>query len=176
MNHEKKKGLAVLQVEGRKEELSTANLLFSHFGPAAFDLLDTHHTGLGYSAGVERLTGLVREGKFSMDEFSSDPVTGIADFLRGYFTDRGGNQPEVWFKDNTVFLKTELDAFCPTIEAENLLPQKHRDICNVYCRSFAKGMLKIFEDLVPGLQINFYNLSSKRSGGDCVEAFQVVHP
>ena len=65
-----------------------------------------------------------------------------------------------------------------TIEAEKLAEQCHEDVCAIYCRTFAKGIVSVLEDFFPEIVINFYNVSSRRDGkdSDCKEAFQVLSP
>ena len=150
--------------------------LHQEFGNNAFKSITRYYTNSGYTKGIERITKLTKENKFSKIEFEKDPVKSIADFLRGYFIERDGNLPEVWFENNTVYLKTEYCEYCVTIEAEKSAKHCHDDVCAIYCRAFAKGLISIFEDIFPGIVINFYNVSSRRDGkeSDCVEAFQVI--
>jgi hypothetical protein len=175
---DQKKSIDNLDLANRKNELVNVNTLYNHFGSAAFRAIEKQYTGSGYQTGVERLTRLIKNKLFSRSEFSRDPIKGIEEFLHGYFKDRGGNLPRVWSEKNTVYLMTEFNVPCVTIAAEKEVPVPHREICNIYCRAFVKGMLKIFEDFFPGIVINFYNASSRRGPekGDCVEAFQVVLP
>ncbi|MFC1724119.1 hypothetical protein ACFL4T_00725 [candidate division KSB1 bacterium] len=171
-----KKSIDSLQFSTRKNELQNINLLVNEFGDSAFRVIGNYYFNTGYEAGFERLTKLIENKRFSYEKFKKDPVKGISDFLHGYFKDRGGNLPKVWSEDNTVFLMTEIGVTCITIEAEKEVSVPHRDICNIYCRAFVKGMVNIFEDFYPGITINFYNAGSRRDKvkKDCIEAFQVI--
>jgi len=173
-----KKGINSIELETRKSDLDNVKVLVNEFGKLAYSVVDKYYCNIGYETGVDRLIKLLRKNEFSKQDFLADPVKNIRDFLHGYFKDRGGNLPKVWTENNTVFLMTEISVPCITIAAEKLVGICHKDICNVYCRALAKGIIKIFEDFFPGIKINFYNKSSRRNGGrsDCIEAFQVVIP
>lgn len=173
-----KKSISNLDLANRKNELSNINILFNQFGNLAYRAIEQQYTCCGYETGVERLTKLVKNNLFSKSKFTDDPVKGIEEFLHGFFKDRGGNLPKVWSEKDTVYLMTEVNVPCITIAAEKKIKVHHKDICNLYCRAFVKGLIKIFEDLFPGILINFYNVSSRRGEGknDCVEAFQVIVP
>ncbi len=86
--------------------------------------------------------------------------------------------PDVFIEGNTVFLETKFCKNCLTIEAEKLAEHCHEDVCAIYCRTFAKGIVSVLEDFFPEIVINFYNVSSRRDGkdSDCREAFQVLSP
>lgn len=172
------KGINTVEYEDRKNDLSNIQVLFNEFGNPAYRAIEKYNTGIGYESGIERLTQLIKEKKFTKSRFMADPVKGIEEFLHGFFKDRGGNLPKVWSEKNTVFLMTEISVPCITIEAEKEAPIRHREICSVYCRAEVKGLIQIFEDFFPGIQIQFYNVSSRRSqeGDDCVEAFKVIVP
>ena len=172
----KPKSIDNLNLQNRINELNNIYELHQVFDSNAFKAIARYYTNSGYAKGIERITKLLKENKFSRKEFEQDPVKNIADFLRGYFIYRGGNLPEVWFEENIVYLKTEYCKYCVTIEAERSAEHCHDDVCAIYCRAFAKGLISIFEDLFPGIVINFYNVSSRRDGkeSDCVEAFQVI--
>ncbi len=85
---------------------------------------------------------------------------------------------DVFIEGNTVFLETKFCKNCLTIEAEKQAEQCHEDVCAIYCRTFAKGIVSVLEDLFPEIVINFYNVSSRRDGknSDCREAFQILSP
>jgi len=172
-----KKSIDNLNLQNRINELNNIYDLHQEFGDNAFKSIAKYYTNSGYAKGIEGITKLIKENRFCKKEFEEDPIKNIADFLRGYFSDRGGNLPEVWFEDNTVYLKTEYCKYCETIEAEISARHCHDDVCAIYCRAFAKGLISIFEELFPGIVINFYNVSSRRDGkdSDCVEAFQVIN-
>jgi hypothetical protein len=172
------KGINNLSVEKRIAELNDYALLHSIFGDLSFRAIGKYNFFAGYSIGFERMIKLLRDGRFDKEVFEDKPIDGICEFLQGYFTDRGGNQPEIWSEYSSVFLKTRSCKFCVTIEAEKSSEKCHDDVCAIYCRSFAKGLVKVLEEFYPGLVINFYNFSSRRDGkdSDCVEAFQVVTP
>lgn len=173
-----KKGLESLDLETKIKELETINLLHEEFGDVAFRSVEKYYVYSGYITGMDRLSSLVKSGEFDAKTFWDDPVMAIEIFLRGYFVERGGNMPEIWSENRTVYLKTAYCKFCVTIEAEAHAPKCHNDVCYIYCRAFAKGMVKVLEEFFPGLIINFYNKSSRRDGEgmDCVEAFQIVTP
>lgn len=174
----REKGINTVDYENRKNDLSKIRFLYNEFGNLTYRAIEKYNTGIGYECGIERLTRLIKEKKFSKSQFMADPVKGIETFLHGFFKDRGGNLPKVWSEKNTVFLMTEISVPCITIEAEKEVPIRHREICSVYCRAEVKGLIQIFEDLFPGIQIQFYNVSSRRGpeGDDCVEAFKVIVP
>jgi len=165
-----------LNIESRKNELESINKLYETFGYSSFDLVERYNISVGFETGYKRLLNIVGNGELDNDIFYADPVGIISNFLFMYFKDRGGNLPEVWSDNNIVYLKTEFGKTCVTFEAEKLITVNHREICNVYCRSFVKGMLSVFEELFPGIKINFFNKSSRRTGEDCVEGFQIVYP
>jgi len=170
------KSIDNLNLQNRINELNNIYVLYQFFGDNAFRAIASYYENSGYSKGIERITKLIRENKFSISDFAENPQKSIADFLQGYFIDRGGNLPQVWYEENTVFLKTEYCKYCVTIEAEKTAQNCHDDVCAIYCRAFAKGLISIFETLFPSIVINFYNVSTRRdgSGNDCVEAFQII--
>jgi len=172
------KSINNLKLSNRIEELNSINSLYLEFGDQAFRAIEKYYFNSGYQTGFDRLIKLVNEKKLSKNDIVKSPLETIRDFLHGYFADRGGNLPEVWIEKNTVYLKTEFCRYCVTIEAEKTAAKCHDDICAIYCRSFAKGLVKVLEEFYPGLVINFYNHSSRRDGkdSDCVEAFQVIIP
>lgn len=172
-----KKGLDNLNIKAREKEINIIKYFFDEFGESAFRTVQKYHFSIGYQKGYELLDTLLSNKKFSRDIFWKNPVCGVKDFLISYFKQRGGNMPEIWSENDTVYLKTAAEIFCVTEEAEKMALKSHNDICNIYCRSFVEGMIGIFEDLFPGLIINFYNVSSRRDEmrRDCVEAFQVKH-
>lgn len=165
-----------LDLENRKNELQKIIKLHKAFGKSSFDLVEKYNVSAGFCTGYARIVRMGENNDLNKDKFYNDPVQIISDFLFRYFKERGGNLPEVWTEGNTIYLKTEFDTSCITYEAENLLDVPHREICNVYCRSFVKGMLSVFPELFPGIKINFFNKSSRRDGDDCVEGFQIVYP
>ena len=177
MANENKKGLDNLSVQAREQEINTIRHLFDEFGAPAFRAIQKYHFATGYTKGYELLNSLLAEKKFSKEKFWDDPVVGVRDFLLCYFERRGGNMPEIWAENDTVYLKTRVEVFCVTEEAEKQALKCHTDVCNIYCRSFVEGYISIFEEVFPGIIINFYNVSSRRDDkrSDCVEAFQVKH-
>ncbi len=177
MTTQNKKGLDNLSVQAREQEINTIRHLFDEFGDPAFRAIQKYHFATGYTKGYELLNSLVGEKIFSKETFWEDPVSGVRDFLICYFERRGGNMPEIWAENDTVYLKTRVEVFCVTEEAEKHSLKCHTDVCNIYCRSFVEGYISIFEEVFPGIIINFYNVSSRRDDkrSDCVEAFQVKH-
>ena len=174
---ESNKNIGNLDIKSRKMELQNINILQDEFGDVAYRGVERQHVSIGYNVGMERLTRLLKEKKFSKEKFMESPTESIREFLYGFFKERGGNLPAVWVEDKTVYLITEFGEKCVTIEAEKQIKVCHKDICNLYCRAFVKGMVQIFEDLFPGIMINFYNQSSRRvENNDCIEAFQIVIP
>ncbi|MCF7793616.1 MAG: hypothetical protein K9N09_07455 [Candidatus Cloacimonetes bacterium] len=172
------KGINNLSLQTRIEELNDFALLHKKFGNIAFRAIQKNNSYSGFAVGMERLTKLTKAGKFDIEAFRQNPVEGVREFLQGYFADRGGNMPDIWAEGNTVFLETKFCKNCLTIEAEKLAEQCHEDICAIYCRTFAKGIVSVLEDFFPEIVINFYNVSSRRDGkeSDCREAFQVLSP
>ncbi|MFO7890706.1 MAG: hypothetical protein R6V04_10255 [bacterium] len=172
-----RKGLDNLSIKAREKEINIIKYFFDEFGEPAFRTIQKYQFSIGYQKGYELLNTLLSNKKFSKPKFWKDPVCGVKKFLISYFKQRGGNMPEIWSENNTVYLKTAAEVFCITEEAEKNALQCHDDICNIYCRSFVGGLTGIFEDIFPGLIINFYNVSSRRDGkhSDCVEGFQVKH-
>ena len=174
---EEKKGLDNLNVAARAEEINTIRHLYDQFGEPAFKAIQKYHFSTGFQRGYELLNQLIKEKKFSKEKFWNNPTHAVRDFLISYFERRGGNMPEIWAEKDTAYLKTRVKVFCITEEAEKQALKCHRDVCNIYCRSFIQGFVKILEEIFPGVIINFYNLSSRRDGekSDCVEAFQLKH-
>ena len=172
------KSIDNLNLQNRIDELNDIFELHNKFGNIAFNAIEKYYTNSGYAKGFDRITKLINNNLFSKNEFEQNPVKNITEFLKGYFIERGGNQPEIWSKENVVYLKTEYCKYCVTIEAEKSAKKCHDDICSIYCRSFVKGLISIFEDLFPGIIINFYNVSSRRDEkeSDCLEAFQIIIP
>ncbi len=172
------KSIDNLNIQNRIDELNNIYELHKKFGNIAFNAIEKYYTNSGYAKGIEIITKLINENKFSKKEFTLNPIKIITEFLKGYFIERGGNQPEIWSKENVVYLKTEYCKYCVTIEAEQTAKHCHDDVCAIYCRAFAKGLISIFEDLFPGIIINFYNVSSRRDEkeSDCLEAFQIIIP
>lgn len=168
-------GLDSLSVEEREEEISSIRRMYDTFGETAFRTVRRSHFSEGYTRGYKLLADLLRERVFHADTFRIDPVAGVEGFLREYFVRRGWSMPDVSSRGDTVFLGTGAEAFCITEEAEKKAPGCHRDVCNIYCRAFAQGLVSVLEDAFPGMVLNFHNVSSRRDGkgSDCVEAFQV---
>ena len=177
MADENKKGLDNLSVQARENEINTIRYLYDAFGEPAFRSIQKYHFSTGYQKGFELLNDLIAENTFSREKFWEDPAGGVRDFLICYFERRGANMPEIWSENDTVYLKTAVEVFCVTEEAEKQALKCHSDVCNIYCRSFVQGYISILPEIFPGLIINFYNVSSRRDGkrSDCVEAFQVKH-
>ena len=172
------KGINNLSIQTRIDELNDFALLHKIFGNLAFRAIQKNNYNSGYAIGIERLTKLIRENKFNIEEFRRNLVEGVREFLNGYFAERGGNMPDIWAESNTVYLETKFCKDCLTIEAEKLAEQCHEDVCAIYCRTFAKGIISVLEDFFPEIVINFYNVSSRRDGkdSDCREAFQILSP
>jgi len=172
------KGINNLSIQTRIEELNNFSLLHKKFGNLAFRAIQKNNFYSGFAVGIERLTRLLKENKFDIAAFQLNLVEGVREFIHGYFADRGGNMPDIWTEGNTVFLETKYCKSCLTIEAEKLAEQCHEDVCAIYCRTFAKGIVAVLEDFFPEIVINFYNVSSRRDGknSDCREAFQVLSP
>ena len=172
------KGINNLSIQTRVDELNDFALLHRKFGNLAFRAIQKNNYNSGYAIGMERLTKLIKKDKFNLANFRSNSVEGVREFLHGYFADRGGNMPDIWTEGNTVYLETKFCKNCLTIEAEKLAEQCHEDICAIYCRTFAKGIVSVLEDFFPEIVINFYNVSSRRDGknSDCREALQVLSP
>ncbi|MCF7920640.1 MAG: hypothetical protein K9N06_12075 [Candidatus Cloacimonetes bacterium] len=166
------------KLETRIAELKVIAALEVRFGGIAFKGMRRYYLASGYQAGVERLLKLLSADSEYEKTFWQAPGERIRDFLHGFFLDRGGNLPEVWLEGDTVFLKTEVTAYCVTIAAEKQAPRCHSDVCAIYCRAFAEGLVSVFEEFFPGIVINFYNVSSQRQGKgiDCVEGFKIVVP
>ncbi|MBT4331751.1 MAG: hypothetical protein HOD64_00595 [Candidatus Cloacimonetes bacterium] len=172
------KGINNLSIQTRVEELNDFALLYKKFGSLAFRVIQKSNFYSGFSIGMERIIKLLKEEKLNIKAFQQNPVEGVREFLHGYFTDRGGNMPDIWAEGNTVYLETKICKNCLTIEAEKQAEQCHEDVCAIYCRTFAKGIVSILEDFFPEIVINFYNVSSRRDSkdSDCREAFQVLSP
>ena len=172
-----KKGLDNLDIKARVKEINIIKYLWDEFGQPAFRAVRKYHFSTGYQKGYELLNYLIKKNEFSKDQFWNAPVKGVEIFLTRYFQERGGNMPEIWYENDTVYLKTAADVFCVTEAAEKKALRSHKDICNIYCRSFVEGLISIFEEVFPGLVIHFYNVSSRRDvkRSDCVEAFQIKH-
>ena len=152
--------------------------MHKRFGGVAFKGLRRYYLAAGYQAGVDRLLQLIGVDAEYEKVFWQSPLSQIRDFLFGFFKDRGGNLPDVWVEGDIVYLKTEDTAYCVTIDAEKQAPCCHSDVCAIYCRAFAEGLISVFEEFFPGIVINFHNVSSQRTGAGipCIEAFKVVVP
>ena len=172
------KGINTVDYDKRKNDLENIELLFSEFGDLTYPIMDKYYTGIGYETGVDRILALIKAEMFSRHRFWENPVKGIEEFLYGHFKERGGNLPKIWSEGDTVFLMTEVSVPCITAAAEKEVNLKHRDICNIYCRAVAKGLVMVFQDFFPGLQVQFYNVSSRRKnkGDQCIEAFKIIVP
>ena len=106
------------KLETRISELNQVAALHRRFGGVAFKAMRRYYLAAGYQAGVDRLLHLIATYDEYEKGFEKEPIRYISDFLFGFFKDRGGNLPEVWTEDDTVFLKTEDTAYCVTIAAE----------------------------------------------------------
>lgn len=170
------KSIDNLNLQNRIDELNNIYILHETFGNNAFITIEKFYINSGFIKGIDLLTKLINQDEFSKDEFQQNPTFNINKFLQSYFKERGGNQPEIWSEKNIVYLKTEFCKYCITIEAEKSAKKCHADVCAIYCRSFAKGLISIFPELFPDIVINFYNVSSRREGEeqDCIEAFQII--
>ena len=175
---EKGRGLAAMDLTAKLDELQGINALARAYGDLAWPVLRRQYLALGYAAGVEQLTRIMADGSWNPDRVRTAPVDAVREFLQGWFDQRDGVRPEVWAEETTVYLRTPGCRECLTELAEQREPVPHDEICYVYCRAWAEGYLGVLADLTPGLQINYHNLESRRSGPqhDCVEAFQVVSP
>ncbi len=172
------KGLAAVDLEAKRADLLDINSMHAAFGDGVYPVLRKQYLGLGYQAGVERMTRLVAAGHFDPQAFLTDPVAGVQNWLQGYFDDRSAAMPEIWSEGNIVHLMTRACRKCLTLDAEKQTPVNHREVCFIYCRAWAEGYVDLLTDLFPGLIVNYYNKDSRRegSGHDCVEAFQVISP
>ena len=172
-----KKGLDNLCLKARKKEIDTIRHLYDVFGEPAFRAIQKYHFSTGYQKGFELLSTVLAEDLFADETFREDPVSGVKTFLVTYFERRGGNMPDIWSENDTVYLRTKAEVFCVTEEAEKQALKCHTDVCNIYCRSFIQGYISIIEAVYPGVIIHFYYVSSRRDDkrSDCVEAFQVKH-
>ena len=172
------KSISNFKLEARICELREIGELHKRFGGVAYRGLRRYYLAAGYQAGVDRLIKLISADAEYHKSFWNEPLAFIRDFLYGFFKDRGGNLPEVWVEGDIVFLKTEDTAYCVTIDAEKHVSGCHSDVCAIYCRAFAEGLISVFEEFFPGVVINFHNVSSQRSGAGipCVEAFKIVVP
>ena len=171
-----KKSIDNLNLQNRIDELNNIYKLHEIFGNNAFRTIEKFYNNSGFIKGIDLLTKMINQDEFSKDEFQQNPVFSIEKFLKRYFKERGGNQPEIWSEKNIVYLKTEFCKYCVTIEAEKSAKKCHDDVCAIYCRTFTKGIVSVLEDFFPEIVINFYNVSSRREGEeqDCIEAFQII--
>jgi hypothetical protein len=116
--------------------------------------------------------------RLSRTTIQQDPPGSLLVLLREFFTRRGGNQPILERDGTTVTLKTENAVFCPSPMAQKQSGVSHKDVCNIHKRAFVEGMTRVFEAFIPGLQVQYVNLSSRSIDprADCVETFHVLSP
>ncbi|RKY89703.1 hypothetical protein DRQ09_00905 [candidate division KSB1 bacterium] len=166
-----------LQLNQRIEEFNDIKLLFNTFGETAYRAAWKYFFSNGYEVGYERFMKAVKKGTLTPEKFKSEPVKTIENFLKEFFRERGGNQPEIWSENSTIFLKTERDVWCPAHDAVAISGINHKDICSIHKRAFVIGIVKTFEEFFPGLTTNCYNVSSRflDENADCIEAYQIIY-
>ena len=107
-----------------------------------------------------------------------DPPESLLLLLQEAFERRGGNQPIITREGTTVTLKTENAAFCPSPIAQKQSGVSHKAVCSIHKRAFVEGLVRVLEPFVPGLRIQYVNVSSRTLDprADCAEAYHVVSP
>jgi hypothetical protein len=167
-----------LSCEVRLEEYCDIKRLLDEFGEAAYPAVKTYYSACGFEAGYDLLLALLKEGRLSREKIRQNPPESLRFLLQEFFTRRGGNQPILEREGTTVTLKTENTVFCPSPIAQKESGVPHKDVCHIHKRAFVEGLSRVLEAFIPGVQIQYVNVSSRsiEPGADCVEAFHVQTP
>jgi len=167
-----------LDLSARVDEFNNIKFLIDQYGSSAYKAIEKYYRNSGYEAGFEKLLKMSTDKKITKESILKDPVKTVEFFLVEFFKERGGNLPEIWSDNDTVYLKTERSIWCPTPTAREKSGIFYRDVCHIHKRAFVKGFLEVIAEFVPEIIINSYNKSSRTNDevSDCVEAFQVVSP
>ena len=167
-----------LSCEVRVEEYLDIKAMIDEFGQPAYPAVRKYYFSCGYESGYDLLLALLKEGAISRERIVEDPPRSLLLLLQEFFTRRGGNQPVFERDNNTVYFKTESNVYCPSPIAQKQTGVQHRDVCAIHKRAFMEGVAKVLEEFVPGVEIQYSNMSSRTTDpqADCVEAFHVVYP
>lgn len=165
-----------LSLKERVEEFEGIRALVDEFGEIAYDATDRYYLSAGYEVGYDLILKMVREGSLSRERIRAEPVETVLRILTRFFEERGGNQPEFTVEDDTIHLTTRRSTWCPAPQAIRTVGIEHSDVCFVHKRAFAEGIATAISQLVPGLKIQAWNLSSRNAPekGDCTEAYKVI--
>jgi len=167
-----------LSCEVRVEEYLDIKAMIDEFGDAAYPAVRKYYFSCGYESGYDLLLAMLREEIISRARIVEDPPGSLLQLLQQFFTRRGGNQPIFERKGDTVYFKTENNVYCPSPVAQRQTGVQHCDVCAIHKRAFMEGVAKVPEEFVPGIEIQYTNVSSRTIDpqADCVEAFHVVSP
>ncbi len=167
-----------LSCEVRLEEYQDIKRLIDEFGEAAYAAVRRYYFACGFESGYDLFLSLIKEGRLSRQVLRTDPSGSLLMLLKTFFARRGGNQPIFQQEGETVSFKTENQVFCPSPVAQKQSGVQHRDVCAIHKRAFMEGVAKTIEAFIPGLEIQYANLSSRSLDpeADCIEAFHIVSP
>jgi len=167
-----------LSCEVRLEEYLDIKRLIDEFGEPAYCAVRAYYRACGYEAGYDLALVLIKEGKLSKDRISSDPTGSLLLLMEEFFARRGGNQPILAREGDDVTLTTKNNVFCPSPIAQRESGVQHKDVCNIHKRAFMDGFSQVLEDFVPGIQVQYTNVTSRSIDpeANCVELFRVLSP
>lgn len=167
-----------LSCEVRVEEYLDIKAMIDEFGDAAYPAVRKYYFSCGYESGYDLLLAMIKERVISREGILQDPPGKLLLLLEQFFTRRGGNQPIFERNGDTVYFKTENNVYCPSPVAQRQTGVQHCDVCAIHKRAFMEGVAKVLEEFVPGIEIQYTNVSSRTIDpqADCVEAFHVVSP
>jgi|AntAceMinimDraft_17_1070374.scaffolds.fasta_scaffold25413_2 hypothetical protein len=167
-----------LSCEVRVEEYLDIKAMIDEFGDVAYPAVLKYYLSCGYESRYDLLVTLLKEEAVSREAIVQDPSGSLLLLLQEFFTKRSGNQPVFSRNGDTVSFKTESNLYCPSPVAQNQTGVQHRDVCAIHKRAFMEGVAKVLQEFVPGIEIQYSNVSSRTIDpqADCVEAFHVVCP
>jgi len=167
-----------LSCEVRVEEYLDIKAMIDEFGDAAYPAVRKYYLSCGYESGYDLLLALLKEKAISREGILNNPPGSLLLLLQEFFTRRGGNQPIFERDGDTVSFKTERSVYCPSPVAQKQTGVQHRDVCAIHKRAFMEGVAKVLEEFVPGIEVQYTNVSSRTTDpqADCAEAFHVVSP
>jgi len=167
-----------LSCEVRVEEYLDIKAMIDEFGDAAYPAVRKYYSSCGYESGYDLLLALLKEKAISREGIINDPPGSLLLLLQEFFTHRGGNRPIFERDGDTVSFKTERSVYCPSPVAQKQTGVQHRDVCAIHKRAFMEGVAKVLEEFVPGIEVQYTNVSSRTTDpqAGCVEGFHVVSP
>ncbi|MHC4972487.1 MAG: hypothetical protein ACYTG3_09155 [Planctomycetota bacterium] len=165
-----------LSLKERVAEFEGIKALVDEFGEIAYDATERYYLSAGYEVGYDLILKMVRGGSLSRERIRAEPVDTVLRILIRFFEERGGNQPEFTVEGDTIHLTTKRSTWCPAPQAIRTVGVEHSDLCFVHKRAFAEGIATVISELVPGLKIQAWNVSSRNAPdkGDCTEAYKVI--